>query len=66
MVKYEYVNFQNNLYYVYRKVPINQIKENHIQDVRQIWNCDIVLKYPNQSGDLLFFLRAITDLEVLN
>lgn len=66
MVKYEYINFKENLYYVYRKVNVNAIKEQYIQDVKTIWGCDIVLKYHFETGDMLFFLRQIPELEILN
>lgn len=66
MGKYEYVNFQDKLYYVYRKLRVSQIKEQYIQDIKQIWCCDIVLKYPNQPEDVLFFLREAQELEILD
>lgn len=65
MPKYEYVNYQNKLYYIYRKIKITQIKEEIVQEIKDYWLCDLVLKYTNQDDNSFLFLREITDLEVM-
>lgn len=65
MPKYEYVNYQNKLYYIYRKIKITQIKEEIIQEVKDFWLCDLVLKYSNQDDNSFLFLREIPDLEIM-
>jgi hypothetical protein len=65
MPKYEYVNYQNKLYYIYRKIKITQIKEEIVQEIKDYWLCDLVLKYANQDDNSFLFLREITDLEVM-
>lgn len=57
----EKVNYQNKLYYVYRKINANSIKDGHILDVRDAWHCDTVLKTKNQEEEMLIFLIEIPD-----
>jgi len=66
MPNYEYVQYQDKLYYVYRKFKHNQIKEQYIQEIKDLFLCDIVLKQKNQDNDLLIFLREVVELEILN
>lgn len=61
----EYVNYQNKLYWVYKKVKQSHIKEGFVQDVRELWNCDIVLKHRNSDDEYLLFLREIPELELV-
>lgn len=65
MGKYEYINYQNKLYYVYRRVKTHHIKMDYVQDFRDFWLCDIVLKHNHQNEETFVFLREIPDLEVL-
>jgi len=60
------VNYQNKLFWVYRKVNKRLIKENHILDVRDLWHCDTVLKTKNQEEDMLIFLVEIPDATVID
>jgi hypothetical protein len=62
----ELVHYQDNLYYVYRKLNLNQIKSGFLDDVKQFWDCDIVVKRKNQEEDFLFFLRLIEDAELVD
>jgi hypothetical protein len=66
MCKHEYVNYQNKLYYIYRKVNSNRIKEQFVQEIKDFWSCDIVLKYANQENTDFLFLREVPELEVSN
>jgi hypothetical protein len=61
----ELINYNNKLYWVYRKIKNNQIKEGKVNDVKDFWGCDVVLKMRSDSEDLIF-LREITDLELVN
>jgi hypothetical protein len=57
----EKVNYQNKLYWVYRKINKNRIKEGNILDVRDYWHCDTVLKTKTQEEEMLIFLIEISD-----
>jgi hypothetical protein len=61
----ELINYNNRLYWVYRKIKIHNIKEGKINDVKDFWNCDVVLKMRNDSDELIF-LREIPEAELVN
>jgi hypothetical protein len=64
MLPKEYVNYQNKLYWVYRKVKQHQVKEGSVSDLRDFWLCDVVVKSRNQNDELLLFMREIEDAKV--
>ena len=57
----EFVNYQDKLYWIYRKVKQSQIKEGSVTDLKDFWLCDVVVKSRNQNDELLLFLREIED-----
>lgn len=57
----ELVNYQDKLYYIYRRIDKNRIKEGFINDVKDAWHCDIVLKKKSEEDDTLIFLVEIPD-----
>jgi len=59
----ELVNINNKLYYIYRKVSKYSIKDQFLNDVKEYWDCPMVVKH-NQNQDLLLFLREIPDVEI--
>lgn len=61
----ELINYQNKLYWVYKKVKQNQIKEGFVNDVKEFWNCDIVLKHRNSEDEYLLFMREIPEAELV-
>lgn len=61
----EYINYNNKLYWIYRKVNQTSIKEDRVQDVKTFWNCDMVVKHKNQDDNILLFLVEIPELEVV-
>ena len=61
----ELVNYQDKLYWIYRKVRASSIKEGFINDVRDLWMCDIVLRNRNQNDDILLFLREIEEAKIV-
>ena len=65
MFNKELINYNDRLYWVYRKVRQTQIKENHINDVKEFWLCDLVLKTKNQDEPWFVFLREIKDAEII-
>jgi hypothetical protein len=57
----ELVNYQDKLYQVYRRISKNRIKEGCVNDVKEMWHCDIVLRKKNNEDDTLMFLIEIPD-----
>ena len=48
MLPREYVNYDNKLYWVYRKVNQSQVKEGSVSDLKEFWMCDMVIRNKNQ------------------
>jgi hypothetical protein len=61
----ELVQYQNKLYYIYRKIKQTQIKEGYINEIREFWMCDVVVKSKQNNDDTLLFLREIEEAEVI-
>jgi len=59
--KYELINYNDKLYYVYRRIPERPGKEGMINDIKEFWMCDLVLKNKNDNTNILIFLREIPD-----
>ena len=66
MLNRELVQYQNKLYWVYRKVKHSQVKEGSISDLRDFWRCDVAVRNKNQNDDLLLFLREIEDAKIVS
>jgi hypothetical protein len=62
----ELVNYQDKLYGVYRRINKNRIKEGFINNVKEAWHCDIVLKNKSQDAETLMFLIEIPDAVVID
>lgn len=65
MIPKELVQYQNKLYYIYRKIKQTQIKEGYINEIREFWMCDVVVKSKQNNDDTLLFLREIEEAEVI-
>jgi hypothetical protein len=61
MLPREYVNYEDKLYWVYRKVNQSQVKEESVSDLRDFWMCDIVIRSKNQNNNTLLFMREIEE-----
>ena len=61
MLPREYINYQDKLYWVYRKVNQSQVKEESVSDLKDFWMCDIVIKSKNQNNNTLLFMREIEE-----
>jgi hypothetical protein len=57
----EFVNYQDKLYWVYKKVKKHQVKEGSVSDLKDFWRCDVVVKSKNQNDELLLFMREIEE-----
>jgi hypothetical protein len=63
MLNKQLVNYNNKLYWVYRKIKENHIKINKLNDIKELWSCDIVVRQKNGDSDDLIFLKEIPDVE---
>ncbi len=66
MVPKEFVNYQDKLYWVYRKVKHHQVKEGSINDLKEFWMCDMVVRNKNQNDDTLLFMREIEEATIVS
>jgi hypothetical protein len=65
MLNKELVNYQSKLYYIYKKLKQDRIKEGHVNDLREHWKCDIVVKSRINNDDTLLFLVEISEAEIV-
>ncbi len=62
----ELVSYREKLYWVYRKVRQERIREGYVNDVKEFWKCDVVVKSKTNNDDVLLFLREIEDATVVS
>jgi|688.fasta_scaffold07505_29 hypothetical protein len=66
MICKELVNYQDELYFISNKVKETQIKVDNVNELKELWGCDIVLKQKNPIGEMyLLFLNKIQDVEII-
>jgi hypothetical protein len=65
MTPKEFVNYQNKLYWVYKRLKSHQVKDGYMNDLKDHWNCDVVVRNKNQNDDSLLFLRVIEEAEIV-
>jgi hypothetical protein len=65
MLPKEYVNYQDKLYWVYRKVKHSQVKEGSITDLKNFWMCDVVVRNRVNNDDTLLFMREIEEAKIV-
>jgi hypothetical protein len=66
MTPKEMVVYQNKLYYVYKKLRTSQIKEGYLNEVKEFWRCDVVVKNKIQQDENLLFLREIEEATIVS
>jgi hypothetical protein len=66
MLPKEYINYQDKLYWVYRKVNQSQVKEDSVSDLKDFWMCDIVIRSRNQNDSTLLFMREIEEAKIVS
>ena len=66
MLNKELVNYQNKLYYIYKKLKQDRIVEGSVNDLKELWGCDIVVKSRINNDDTLLFLIEIPEAEIVN
>jgi len=63
MINHELINYNDKLYFIYRKYNASIVKEDKIIDLMKLLECDIVLKKNNQET-ILYYLKEIKELDV--
>lgn len=58
----EFIRFNDNLYEVIKRYPENKVKTDRIDELRQIFYCDVTLK---KDGSL-FFCKIVQEAELVN
>jgi hypothetical protein len=66
MLNKELVNYQDKLYWVYRRIKHSQVKEGSVNDLKEFWYCDMVVRNRNQQDDTLLFLREIEEAKIVS
>ncbi len=66
MLNKELINYGNKLYWIYRKVKQHQVVIDRVNDLREYWMCDLVVRHRNQQDELLIFLKEIPEAELVN
>jgi hypothetical protein len=66
MLNKELVNYQDKLYWVYRRIKHSQVKEGSVNDLKEFWYCDMVVRNRNQQDDILLFLRGIEEAKIVS
>lgn len=62
----ELIRHQDKLYLLFDKVKEKYVKPEKINDLKLLWECDIVLKQKNPVGDVyLLFLSEIQESEII-
>lgn len=65
MLNKELINYNNKLYWIYRKLRENAIKEGRVNDVKILWNCDVVVRNRLNEQNILYFLKEIPEAEII-
>jgi hypothetical protein len=66
MLNKEYIDYNNKLYWVYRRVKENCVPEGEINNLRDYWLCDNVLRNKNQELTFLVFVREVSEAEIID
>lgn len=54
--------YNGKLYLGFKKIKIDRIEEDYAKYLKEIWNCDMLLKTP-QYGGVYLFLREIPEVD---
>jgi len=66
MLNKELINYQDRLFYIYKKIKQDRIVEGSINDLKEQWGCDVVVKSRINNDDTLLFLIEIPEAEIVN
>jgi hypothetical protein len=65
MINHKFINHGDKLYYIYRMYKESHVKKEKINELKELLECDIILKNKNNEDYYLFFLKEVTELEIL-
>lgn len=65
MTSKDLVTYQDKLYYIYKKISPEKVKDGYINDLKELWRCDVVVRNRINNDDTLLFLREIPELEIV-
>jgi hypothetical protein len=65
MVPKELVTYQDRLYYVYKKMKPHQVKDGYINEIKEHFRCDVVVRNKHNNDDIFLFLREIEEAEIV-
>ena len=67
MFNKELFNFQDKLYYIKRKIKETSVKSEFVNDLKEYWDCDNVVKqiHRQTSENYYLFLVEIVEAEVI-
>jgi hypothetical protein len=60
------VTYQDRLFWIYRRVNPTQIQEDKVQELKEFWHCDMVLKQKTSQNEVYMFLREIPEAEIVS
>jgi len=63
--RYELINYQDKLYYVYRRIPEKPEVGDILSELKEYWMCDLILKNKKDDNNMLIFLREIPDADII-
>ncbi len=66
MLKKELIQYQDKLFWVYRRVKSAHIKEGSVSDLKNFWLCDVAVKSRNNNDDFILFLREISEAKIVS
>ena len=66
MLNKELLQYQDKLFWVYRRVKSTHIKEGSVSDLRDFWLCDVAVKSRNNNDDFILFLREIEEAKIVS
>ena len=66
MIPKEMVTYQDRLFWIYRRVNPTQIQEDKVQESKEFWHCDMVLKQKTSQNEVYMFLREIPEAEIVS
>jgi hypothetical protein len=65
MLNKELIKYQDKLYYIFKRLRQSQVKEGYINEIKELWRCDVVVKSRQQNDDTLLFLREIEEATIV-
>ena len=65
MLNKELINYQDRLFYIYKKIKQDRIVEGSINDLKERWGCDVVVRSRINNDDTLLFLIEIPEAEIV-